>query len=56
MKDWHGKHGKKRSFTHSKSDEAKRHDSYAQKEQQQWSDAPRKNKLHRVPKTERTSG
>jgi len=30
-KDWHGKHGRKRSFTHSKSDEAKRHDNYALK-------------------------
>jgi hypothetical protein len=33
-KDWHGKHGRKRSFTHSKSDEAKRHDNHALKEQQ----------------------
>jgi hypothetical protein len=35
MKDWHGKHGRKINFTHSKSDEAKRHDSHALKEQQQ---------------------
>jgi hypothetical protein len=55
MKDWHGKHGRKINFTHSKSDEAKRYDNHTQKEQQQWSDAPRKNKLRRVPKTERTS-
>jgi hypothetical protein len=34
MKDWHGKHGRKRSFTHSKSVEAKRHDNHALKEQQ----------------------
>jgi hypothetical protein len=42
MKDWHGKHGRKRSFTHGKSDEEKHHDNHAQKEQQQWSDAHRK--------------
>jgi hypothetical protein len=34
MKDWHGKHGRKINFTHSKSDEAKRHDNHAPKEQQ----------------------
>jgi hypothetical protein len=38
-----------------KSDEAKRHDNHALKEQQQRSDAPRKNALHCVPKTERTN-
>ncbi|WP_287718326.1 hypothetical protein, partial [Microcystis sp. M017S1] len=40
--------GRKRNFTHSKSDEAKRHDNHAPKEQQQRSHAPRKNKLHTV--------
>ncbi|MCA2935062.1 MAG: hypothetical protein IM445_09955 [Microcystis sp. M015S1] len=36
---------------HGKSDEAKRHDSYALKEQQQASDAPRKK--HAAPCTEK---
>jgi len=42
MKDWHGKHGRKINFTHSKSDEAKAHDNHALKEQQQRKYAPRK--------------
>jgi hypothetical protein len=34
VKDWHGKHGRKRNFTHGKSDEAKAYDNHALKEQQ----------------------
>ncbi|MCA3176382.1 MAG: hypothetical protein ING36_12750 [Burkholderiales bacterium] len=39
-----------------KSDEAKRHDNPALKEQNSGVTHPEKNKLRRVPKTERTSG
>ncbi|WP_287718438.1 hypothetical protein, partial [Microcystis sp. M017S1] len=49
-KGGYGKHGRKRNFTHSKNNEAKRHDNHALKEQQQWSDAPRKK--HAAPYTD----